>query len=58
MLVICRKSINMEKRLGFEGYTFAQPISVSQKRSSLSVLLAPLMLTTIIILFVAVNTNF
>ena len=48
----------MEKRLGFEGYTFAQPISLSQKRSPLSVLLAPLMLTIIIILFFAVNANF
>ena len=48
----------MEKRLGFEGYTVAQPISVGQKQSPLSVLLAPLMLTITIIVFFVANGNF
>ena len=44
-----RRPFIPEKRLGFEGYPFAQPISVSQKWSPLSVLLAHLMLAPFLV---------
>ena len=62
LLRICkygyRQPFIPDKRLGVEGYPFAQHVSVSQKRSPLSVLLAPLMLKITIISFFAVKANF
>ena len=45
-----RRPFIPEKRLALEGYPFAQPISVSQKWSPLSVLLAHLMLSPFFLL--------
>ena len=60
LLRICkygyRQPFIPDKRLGIEGYPFAQHVSVSQ--SPLSVLLAPLMLKITTMLFFAVKANF